>query len=264
MEILKLVLALGLSLTRSVSSVRVGGFCYSQGRSWHLFFLRKSLQALFPPASMYESCVSSHLSIVMDLTKLMWTPSPLCFPLQSMQKKIPRFTDAQSTLSFDSQSTHRWLYLHDLTTSSLALASCKWRHRISPTCLSGWYDESCLPCPLHLPPSLPLSLHSKWRWRSVAVLLWRGYSSRVGQEEGGHVPELATTSRPNHDGPAICRLRQIPTSHKAVLVLFPLSVPGRDEARRTAAGMKKSCLAISDPTPAKKMWRPVLSGLSLL
>jgi hypothetical protein len=60
------------------------------------------------------------------------TPSPRCFPEQSMQKNTPRFTEAQSTDSFDPQSTHRWLDF-----SLISLSRCEHLHQSSDLVLSG-------------------------------------------------------------------------------------------------------------------------------
>ena len=66
---------------------------------------RKLLSVSLPPDSIFLIWISDHESMVTDLTKEMWTPSPRCFPEHSRHMKIPYETEAHCGF-FCAQSTH--------------------------------------------------------------------------------------------------------------------------------------------------------------
>lgn len=52
------------------------------------FWVKKSRALALPPSCIFLVWTSVHLSMVSERTKLMWTPRPLCCPLQFKQMKV--------------------------------------------------------------------------------------------------------------------------------------------------------------------------------
>ena len=93
---------------------------------------KNSLQTLFPPSFIRAISTALNASIVILLTKLIWTPRPLCTPAQDRQIKTPNFGDAHCGLGAP-QSQHRsfWFVFwisrsYFLTLSALHSLSKSW------------------------------------------------------------------------------------------------------------------------------------------